>query len=145
MATELYDRYLGVVQSLGVSYNEDLGLLQIRTKDVAKLPTFYFRLGTNKLPLIGDAQFFPEADSVALGGRKGYRYGIISDSMADLGTDVDVMIGAKILERFLTSYDYKTGRMSFQPTKYTEQTYAQMGSVMRRSVNATITDTSDNL
>lgn len=54
MASQLYSRYYNIVQPLGATYDENVGLIAIRSAQVARIPTIYIRLGKTKLPIIGE-------------------------------------------------------------------------------------------
>ena len=54
MASQLYDAYLRAIKSAGAYYDEDTGLIAIKSSNVPKVPTIHLRLDKNKLPLIGE-------------------------------------------------------------------------------------------
>lgn len=220
MASNVYSRYLNLLKPYGAVYNDDIGLIAVRSALVARVPTVYVRMGKNKLPIIGEwvnphyliisdrtltrsayiavpsssyvkilvrssweAKFpsaawewlcsawwtkrlpwaLPSACIVLHSDNILSSKGTASSKtpcrilettwISCLARKCEPFVGLILrsllntsfdsLERFLTGYDTATGRMSFQNTKYTTQTYAQMGRFMRRSVNATVTDEDD--
>lgn len=54
MASQLYDAYINVIKSAGAYYDEETGLIAIKSSDVPKVPTIDLELNKNKLPLIGE-------------------------------------------------------------------------------------------
>ncbi|KAI8447316.1 aspartic peptidase domain-containing protein, partial [Phakopsora pachyrhizi] len=105
---DLFKSYMKEIPgaSIETGESESAGLFKIREDMVHSIPPLYIHFGDFNAILTAEQQLFPSVGAAKIGGRKGYRYGIINTmKLQSVDEGAAFIIGMKFLEHYYTAYD----------------------------------------
>lgn len=98
------------------------GLLKITSAQYSALQNLNFQIGSETYSLTPNAQIWPRALNILIGGTSGTIYLIVGDIGSNSGEGLDFVNGFTFLERFYSVFDTTNNRVGFATTAYTTAT-----------------------
>ncbi|OJT03652.1 Polyporopepsin [Trametes pubescens] len=117
ICTDAFKRYQDFT---GATPDDDTGLLRITEEQYENLQNLYFKIGDIDYPLTPNAQIWPRALNLDLGGTTDGIYLIIADLQSECGKGLDFINGMSFLERYYAMYDVGNSRIGLAKTHYTD-------------------------
>lgn len=119
LATDAFQKYQ---QATGAVTDDSTGLLRITADQFSNLQSLFFNTGGTSFELTPNAQLWPRALNVDIGGVAGNLYLIVGDLKTQSGNGMDFVNGMAFLQRFYSAYDSANGRVGLAPTPFTDAT-----------------------
>ncbi|KZW01131.1 acid protease [Exidia glandulosa HHB12029] len=116
LPTDIFAAYKAAA---GATLSQTVGLLQVSNAQFAAMKNFNFRIGGAIFSLTPNAQLFPRALNVDIGGSSGDNFLIIGDVGTPSGTGFDFVLGMAFSERFYSVYNAQNSSIGVAKTPLT--------------------------
>ena len=103
----------------GAVYDENTGLLRITPAQYKNIQSLFFDIGGRQYELNANAQIWPRAFNIDVGGDNSSIYLVVFDLGPEYSLELGFIAGMPFLERYYSVFDTDHSRVGFATTKFT--------------------------